>query len=48
MTVVIAGATDNFHVALTLCNTDPGCRSGQAIVADAEHANRWRQTVRSS
>lgn len=37
MTVVVAGATDNFHVALTLCDTDPGCRSGQAIVADAEN-----------
>ncbi len=36
MTVVIAGATDHFHVALTLCDTDPGCRSGQAIVADTE------------
>ena len=35
-TVVIAGATDRFQVALTLCDTDPGCRSGQAIVADAE------------
>ena len=35
-TVVIAGATDHFQVALTLCDTDPGCRSGQAIVADAE------------
>ncbi len=36
MTVIIAGATDHFQVALTLCDTDPGCRSGQAIVADAE------------
>ena len=36
MIVVIAGATDHFHVALTLCDTDPGCRNGQAIVADAE------------
>ena len=35
-TVVIAGATDHFQVVLTLCDTDPGCRSGQAIVADAE------------
>jgi hypothetical protein len=33
-TVVLAGATDHFQVALTLCDTDPGCRSGQAIVAD--------------
>ncbi|GAA3768536.1 hypothetical protein GCM10022270_31830 [Terriglobus aquaticus] len=35
-TVVIAGATDHFQVVLTMCDTDPGCRSGQAIVADAE------------
>lgn len=35
-TVVVAGATDHFEVALTLCDTDPSCRSGQAIVADAE------------
>jgi hypothetical protein len=33
--IVVAGATDNFHVALTLCDTNPDCRSGQAIVADA-------------
>ena len=37
MTLVIAGATDHFRVALTLCDTDPGCRNGQAIVADAEN-----------
>jgi hypothetical protein len=35
MQVVIAGATDNFHVAITLCDTNPDCRNGQAIVADA-------------
>jgi hypothetical protein len=34
MTIVIAGATDNFHVAIALCDTNPECRSGQAIVAD--------------
>ena len=34
MTVVVARGTDGFRVALTLCDTDPGCRSGQAIVAD--------------
>lgn len=34
--VVLAGATDRFQVVLTLCDTDPGCRSGQAIVADTE------------
>jgi hypothetical protein len=34
MQVVIAGATDNFHVAITLCDTNPACRNGQAIVAD--------------
>lgn len=36
MQVVVAGATDNFHVVLTLCDTNPDCRSGQAIVADLE------------
>lgn len=34
MMVVIARGTDNFRVALTLCDTDPGCRPGQAMVAD--------------
>ena len=32
--VIMAGATDNFHVVITLCDTNPQCRSGQAIVAD--------------
>jgi hypothetical protein len=32
--VIVAGATDNFHVVITLCDTNPQCRSGQAIVAD--------------
>lgn len=36
MQVVIAGATDSFHVAITLCDTNPDCRSGQAIVADTQ------------
>lgn len=34
MTVIVARGTDDFRVALTLCDTDPGCRSGQAMVAD--------------
>ena len=34
MTVIVARGTDGFRVALTLCDTDPGCRSGQSIVAD--------------
>ncbi len=34
-TVILAEGTDKFLVALTLCDTDPGCRSGQAIVADS-------------
>ena len=34
MTVVVARGTDGFRVAITLCDTDPECRSGQAIVAD--------------
>ena len=36
MQVVIAGATDNFHVAMTLCDTNPDCRNGQTLVADME------------
>ncbi|MGI4854856.1 MAG: hypothetical protein ACRYF4_12520 [Janthinobacterium lividum] len=36
MLVIVAAATDGFHVALTLCDTSPECRSGQAIVADAQ------------
>jgi len=36
MLVVVAGATDDFHVAITLCDTNPECRNGQAIVADVE------------
>ena len=32
--VIIAGATDNFHVVITMCDANPQCRSGQAIVAD--------------
>lgn len=35
MIVVVAGGTDRFRIAITLCDTDPGCRSGQAIVADS-------------
>lgn len=34
MTLIVGGATDDFHVAITLCDTDPTCRNGQAIVAD--------------
>ncbi len=34
MILVVAGATDDFHVAITLCDTNPECRSGQSIVAD--------------
>ncbi len=36
MQVVVAGATDNFHVAITLCDTNADCRSGQAVVADTQ------------
>ena len=36
MQVVVASATDNFHVVMTLCDTNPDCRSGQAIVADMQ------------
>ena len=35
MQVIIAGSTDDFHVAITLCDINPECRSGQAIVADS-------------
>lgn len=34
--VVVASATDNFHVVLTLCDTNPDCRTGQTIVADQQ------------
>jgi hypothetical protein len=34
MTLIIAGATDGFQVAITLCDTNPECRNGQSIVAD--------------
>ena len=34
LTVIVARGTDRFRVAMTLCDTDPGCRSGLAIVAD--------------
>lgn len=33
--VVVAGATDSFNVVITMCDVNPDCRSGQAIVADA-------------
>lgn len=33
--VVVASATDGFHVVLTLCDTNPECRVGESIVADA-------------
>lgn len=36
MLVVVASATDGFHVAITLCDTNPECRSGQTIVADTQ------------
>ena len=32
--VIVAGATDNFRVVITMCDATPQCRSGQAIVAD--------------
>ncbi len=39
MQVVIAGATDGFRVAIALCDIDPDCRNGQAIVADSESSS---------
>ncbi|MEK6397709.1 MAG: hypothetical protein V4734_06465 [Terriglobus sp.] len=36
MTLIIAAATDGFQVAVTLCDTNPECRNGQSIVADAQ------------
>lgn len=35
MTLIVAGATDGFQVTITLCDTNPDCRNGQSIVADA-------------
>jgi hypothetical protein len=32
--VIVAAATDNFHVVITMCDANPLCRSGEAIVAD--------------
>ena len=32
--VIVAGATDNFHVVITMCDANPQCRTGQTIVAD--------------
>ena len=32
--LIVAGATDDFHVVITMCDANPQCRSGQAIVAD--------------
>ena len=34
LTVIVAGGTDHYRIAIALCDTDPGCRNGQAIVAD--------------
>lgn len=34
LTVILAEGTDHYRIALTLCDTDPACRSGQTIVAD--------------
>lgn len=39
MQIIVAGATDGFQVALTLCDTIPECRSGQAVVADMQDGN---------
>ncbi len=36
MQIVVASATDDFQVAITLCDTNPECRSGEAIVADSK------------
>ncbi len=33
--VIFAEGTDNYRIVLTACDTDPGCRSGKAIVADS-------------
>ena len=35
MTVIVAEGTDKFRVAVSFCDVDPACRSGQAIVADS-------------
>ena len=32
--VIVAGATDKFRVVITMCDVNPQCRTGQAIVAD--------------
>ncbi len=35
MIAVIAEGTDRYKIAMTVCDTDPSCRSGQALVADS-------------
>lgn len=34
ITVLVFGATDNFHVVLTACDVDPTCHNGNVIIAD--------------
>jgi hypothetical protein len=36
MMVLVFGGTDNYHVVLTMCDVDPSCRNGMAIVADQQ------------
>jgi hypothetical protein len=36
MTILIFGATDKYRIALTLCDADPSCRNGMALVADQQ------------
>ncbi|MBS1814723.1 MAG: hypothetical protein JSS87_07595 [Acidobacteria bacterium] len=34
ITVLLFGATDNFHVVLTACDVDPKCHNGTVLIAD--------------
>lgn len=34
LTILIFGATDNYHVVLTACDVDPKCHNGTVLIAD--------------
>ncbi len=36
MLALVFGGTDNYHVALTMCDVDPSCHNGMVIVADQQ------------
>ena len=34
LTVLLFGATDNYHIVLTACDVDPKCHNGTVLIAD--------------